>query len=180
MNYIDLIILILILLSGGNGLRKGFIGEVSGLAALVLGIWAAIHFSGFVGGFIAANFDWDSQQTSIVTFIITFVGVVVLVVLIGKVVEKMINVVSLGFLNRLAGLFFGALKGALVLSIFLLIFNFFNKDIHFVPDETIEESQFWSPMMNFVPSILPFIDDFFDVDDKGFDERFDEIRKIVS
>lgn len=178
MNYLDIIILILILLAAVNGLRRGFIEEIAGLAALILGIWAAIKFSGFAGGIIAEHIEVDEKYLSIIAFIVTFLLVLVLVIVVGKVVEKMINIVSLGFLNRLAGLVFGAAKGAVFLSVFLLIFNYFNKDLHFVSEETIEKSQLWEPVKNLVPSIFPFLD-FFD-DDKDFDERMDGILKTVS
>jgi membrane protein required for colicin V production len=46
MNYIDIIIGIVLIVSAISGFRKGLIVEVASLAALILGIWGAIHFSG--------------------------------------------------------------------------------------------------------------------------------------
>ena len=44
MNYIDIILGILLLLSAIGGFKKGLIVELASLAALILGIWGAIEF----------------------------------------------------------------------------------------------------------------------------------------
>ena len=44
MNYLDIVLVVLLILSAINGFSKGFVEELAGLIALILGIWAAIHF----------------------------------------------------------------------------------------------------------------------------------------
>jgi membrane protein required for colicin V production len=158
MNYIDLILGILLILSAINGFSKGFVEELSGLVALILGIWAAIHFSGSVGQYLTENFHWTFQHLSIVAFIITFVIVVILVQIIGSFFSKLVKAVSLGFLNRLAGLAFGALKGALILSIVLVVFDKLDKDVHIIAKKTKTESRLYTPIRNFAPGVFPFLD----------------------
>lgn len=158
MNYLDIIFLILLFFALINGYRKGLIEEVAGLAALILGIWAAIHFSGTVAELISENLNYNSKYLPVISFVATFVLVLILVNLAGSLASHLIDAVSLGFLNRLAGLFFGILKGALILSVFLVVFNKLDEDVHLIPEETKISSRMYEPLRNFAPSIFPFLD----------------------
>jgi membrane protein required for colicin V production len=158
MNYLDLILGILLIVAAINGFAKGFVEELAGLVGLVLGIWIAIHFSDFVANFLTDTFHWSFKQLNIIAFIITFILVVVLVQIIGSVISKMVKAVHLGFLNRLAGVALGLAKGALILSVLLVVFDKINKDVHLISEETTNNSRMYEPVKNFAPGIFPFLD----------------------
>ncbi len=166
MNYIDIILLILILLSAINGFRKGFIEELAGLAALILGIWAALQFSGLIAQLITENFDYQSRFLSVIAFLVTFIIVLIIVNIIGAMVSKLIKSIHLGFLNQLAGLVFGVVKGALVLSVFLVVFNKLDQDVHLISKEAKQNSRMYEPVKNFAPSVFPFLDFWGELDQK--------------
>jgi membrane protein required for colicin V production len=158
MNYIDIILLILLIISAFNGFSKGFVEELAGLVALILGIWAALHFSGFVAQLITDVFNFESRFLPVIAFLVTFVVVLILVSIIGSMVNNLVKAVNLGFINRLAGFVFGVVKGALVLSIFLVVFNKIDEDVHILPDESKNGSRLYEPVRNFAPSVFPFLD----------------------
>lgn len=114
MNYLDIVLAILLILSAINGFVKGFVEELAGLVALILGIWAALRFSDRVAQWLIDQFNWTFEHLNIIAFFITFILVVILVNLIGSWVNKMVKAVSLGFINRLAGLAFGVIKLSLI------------------------------------------------------------------
>jgi len=64
-------------------------------------------------------FDIDQKYVAVIAFILTFIVVLFLVLAVGKVLEKFVNILLLGFLNKLTGAVFGILKGALLLSILI-------------------------------------------------------------
>lgn len=158
MNYIDIILLILLVFAAINGFRKGFIEELAGLIALILGIWAALQFSGLVASLIAENFNYQSKYLPVIAFAVTFIIVLILVNLIGGIASNIIKAVQLGFLNKLAGFAFGVIKGALVLSVFLVVFNKLDQDVHLISKEAKQNSRMFEPIKNFAPSIFPFLD----------------------
>ncbi|NOR75455.1 MAG: CvpA family protein [Draconibacterium sp.] len=157
MNYIDIVLGILLLFSAVGGFKKGLIVELASLAALILGIWGAIKFSYITSEFLVENFDWNWDHLNTVSFIITFIVIVILVNIVAKTVTKLVETVMLGFVNKLAGLVFGFLKGAIILSIILVVFNNINDDIEILSEETKLESRIYEPLRNFAPSIFPFI-----------------------
>ncbi len=158
MNYIDIVLGVLLVLSAISGFRKGLIVELASLAALILGIWGAIEFSYITSEFLVKNFDWKWDHLNIVSFIITFIVIVILVHIIGNTVNKLVETVMLGFVNKLAGLVFGILRGALFLSIILVVFDKIDEDVGILSKDTKAESRIYEPLRNLAPSIFPFID----------------------
>ncbi len=157
MSYIDIIIGILLLLAAINGFRKGFVVEVASLAALILGIWGAIRFSYITSDFMVENFNITSRHLGVISFIITFILIVILVHLVGKVADSFIKAAQLGFINRLAGLFFGFIKSALILSIVLMVIDTIDENVHIIPQKAKENSRVYEPVKMLVPTIFPFV-----------------------
>ena len=158
MNYVDAILIILLILSAIQGFSKGFVEELAGLVALILGIWVAIHFSDLAGQFLSGTFHLTFKHLHIVAFIVTFILVVILVHIAGSMVNSMVKMVHLGFLNRLAGLAFGAVKGALIISVLLVVFDKIDNDVHLIKPETKSDSRLYTPIRNFAPGIFPFLE----------------------
>jgi membrane protein required for colicin V production len=158
MNYIDIVLGILLILAAIGGFKKGLIAEVASLAALILGIWGAIKFSHITSEFLVENFNLTTEYLNLISFVVTFVVIVILVHIVGNVVSKLVEAVMLGFVNKLAGLIFGVLKAALILSIILVLFDKIDEDVHILSESTKENSRMYEPIRSFAPSIFPFID----------------------
>lgn len=157
MNYIDIILGVLLVLAAFRGFYKGFVAEVASLAGLILGIWGAIHFSHLTSEFIVGTFNYQSEYLGLIAFIATFVVIVILVHLIGKAVETIISAVALGFINRLAGILFGVIKSALILSVLLLVFEELDENVGMISEDLKADSQMYEPVKNLLPTILPFL-----------------------
>lgn len=125
MNYLDIIIVVMLLASAINGFSKGFIIELASLAALVIGIYVAVFFSDVTADFLVTYFNFSTKYLSIISFALTFILVLIAVVFIGRIVEKFVDLLMLGFLNKIAGLVFGILKGILIISILIFVINYF-------------------------------------------------------
>ena len=108
MNYIDIVIIVPVLWGAYIGYKKGLIIEVVSLIALGFGIWGGIHFSDYIGDILVDKID--SEYVSLTAFVITFAVIVMTVFFLGKMLEKLVNLVQLKLLNKLAGIIFGAGK----------------------------------------------------------------------
>jgi membrane protein required for colicin V production len=157
MNYIDLIFGIILILAAIQGFRKGFIVEIASLAALILGIWGAVNFSDWTAGYISRTFDYHSKFLGTMAFLVTFIVIVILVSILGKILDGAIKAVALGFLNRLAGIIFGILKVAVILSVLLLLFDPIDENMHILPSKQKADSKLYTPMKQIVPTLFPFI-----------------------
>lgn len=158
MNYIDLVLGILLILGAISGFSKGLIAEVASIAALILGIWGAIEFSYITSDFLVENFQLKTDYLNIISFVVTFIVIVILVHIVSSTVNKLVDTVMLGWINKLAGLVFGLLKSALILSILLVIFDKIDNDVKILPKDAKRESRMYEPIRSLAPSIFPFIE----------------------
>jgi len=121
MNFFDILVFGFIALFVINGFRKGFIISLASVIALILGIWAAVHFSNYLDGFLLEHLKASRKWLPLLSFTLTFILVVLAVLLVAKLLEKIIDVVGMGFLNRIGGALLGFIKGTLLASIILFI-----------------------------------------------------------
>ncbi|SHF56572.1 membrane protein required for colicin V production [Mariniphaga anaerophila] len=177
MNYIDIILGIVLLVAAIGGFRKGLVSELASLAALILGIWGAIEFSYITSDFLTEHFNLETDYLNIISFVVTFVVIVILVHVVGSSVNKLIEVAMLGVLNKLAGLVFGILRSALVLSIVLLVFDKIDEDVKIISNEAKAESKLYEPVRKLAPAIFPFIRNW-DNSENGKDENENVIDQI--
>jgi membrane protein required for colicin V production len=171
MNWIDLIIIVLLVFGLARGFINGFVKELASLLALILGIWGAIKFSAFTAEKLYDYFDMTGQYVGIIAFLITFIIIVIIIHFIGLLVDKFVETLSLGFLNSLIGIVFGLFKTALVLSVIFCVFNAIDAKHHFLPKEQIARSKFYNPIADIAPAIFPIIGE------GTFDKSFDRFKK---
>jgi membrane protein required for colicin V production len=171
MNYIDIIILIVLGISMVSGFINGLVKEVTTLAALILGIWGAIRFSSFTSEKLYDYFDMTGKYIGIISFIITFAAIAIIIHLIGIFVDKLMEAVSLGFINKLLGIVFGLLKSVLIMSVIFAVLNAIDVRRPFLPKKKIEESMLYNPISDIAPAIFPIIGE------GGFYQSFERLNK---
>lgn len=171
MNWIDLVIVIILGMSMVSGFINGLVKEVASLAALILGIWGAIRFSGYTAAKLYDFFDMTGQYVGIIAFLITFGIIVVVIHFIGILADRIVDAVALGFLNRLLGIVFGLLKSVLIMSVIFVVLNAIDTRRPFLPKQKIEESIFYNPVSDIAPVIFPIIGE------GGFYRSFERFKK---
>jgi membrane protein required for colicin V production len=157
MNYFDIIFLVIFLWSAYRGIKKGFVVMAASLAALILGIWGAIRFSNLTFVLLSKNFELKTQYLSLIAFALTFVVIVILVHLVARLIEKLLKAVALNFLNRIAGLFFGIITTAFIISVILVVMNTIDKKLPFIPEEHKSNSLLYEPLSKLAPAIFPYL-----------------------
>jgi len=157
MNIFDIIIVSLLLFGFVRGVMKGFFVEVASLAALIGGVYGAIHFSYFIGDYLKEAVSWSKEYISLAAFAATFIAIIVTVAFLGKILTKLANFASLGVINKILGGVFGTLKIGLILSIVFIFFGKMNETIPFVKKETLDASILYAPVKKITPILFPSI-----------------------
>jgi membrane protein required for colicin V production len=155
MNLLDFILLIPVVWLCIRGFQKGFIIELASLIGLVLGIIAAYYFADNVQGFIKDYFSMKEQTSRIIAYIAIFLAVVLIVYLIGKMMEGLIDIVAMGWLNKLLGAIIGLAKGIVLVCIILFIFEKTDTRQKVITPQVKEGSMFYQPLMQLVNFIVP-------------------------
>ncbi len=171
MNWIDAVIVIILILAAVRGFINGFVKEVASLLALILGIWGAIKFSSFTAEKLYDYFDLTGKYVGIMAFIITFILIVIAIHFLGMLVDKLMKAIALGFVNRLVGIVFGVLKSVLIMSVVFVVLNAVDSHRHFLPKDKIEKSFLYNPISDIAPAIFPIIGE------GSFGLSFDRFKK---
>ncbi len=98
-------------------------------------------------------FTLDEKWVGVLSFIMTFIVVIFLVITVGKIVQKFVDILLLGFLNKLAGAAFGVLKGALLISVLLFVINYFDSGQRLINPEARQKSLFYEPIESIAPTL---------------------------
>ncbi|MFB1040879.1 MAG: CvpA family protein [Polaribacter sp.] len=157
MNVFDIVIAALLIFGFVRGVMKGLFVEVASLAALIGGVYGAIHFSYFIGDFLKEAVSWDQEYVSLAAFAGTFITIIVTIALLGKMLTKLADFAALGVINKILGGVFGAIKIGLILSVVFIFFGKMNDTISFVKKETLDESILYAPVKKIAPTIFPSI-----------------------
>ncbi len=158
MNYIDLIIALFLAWFAYKGYTKGLIIELASLAALVLGIYVAMYFSDIVADLLKTYLNVGKKYLALVAFVLTFLLVVIGVVTVGRILEKFIDILLLGFLNKMAGAVFGVLKGMLILSLLILLMNYLEFTDLVLDKKTRDSSMFYGTVESVAPTLYQHLD----------------------
>jgi membrane protein required for colicin V production len=157
MNYIDFIVILILILSAINGAKKGFIIEVASLIALIVGVWGAIRFSNAAESYLVYRMGVTSSHVNVIAFIIVFLLIIIAIHFLAKVVQKVVEATALSPANRILGAFFAVFKAAFFIGILVLLVDQINKDFSFFPEKDIKHSKFYNPLHNMALSAFPFL-----------------------
>lgn len=157
MNFLDIILIVLLLLGLIRGFSRGLFVELASLIALLAGVYGAIHFSNYAATFLENHVEWEQKYITAVAFAITFFIIVLVITLAGKALTKLADFAMLGILNKILGALFGLMKTAFILSILLVILEKISPTLLLISEETQEESALYLPIYDFAPSIFPIL-----------------------
>jgi membrane protein required for colicin V production len=129
LSFIDLIIIIPLVLGAIGGFRKGFILEIITLLALILAVIGAFHFLHWGMLVLTENFQLSGRFLPFLAFVLIFVGIIAIVNMIGQALKKIIQMVFLGGIDKIAGAVLGALKFVFLFSILIWVFQVFGIEI---------------------------------------------------
>ena len=154
---LDIVIGALLVWGLYKGFRNGLFVELASIVALIAGIYGAIHFSYFVGDRLSQYLDWNPRYIGIASFLITLLAIISLVNLGGRFLTKIANFALLGFLNKLAGGIFGALKVAVVLGAMLVFVGRVSDPLGVDPEETASGSILYAPIRDLGGFVFSYV-----------------------
>ena len=149
MSYIDIIILLFLLYGAYRGFSRGLIVEVATLAGLVLGVYMAVRYSSYTENFLRDFLNFSSWYISYVALAVTFILVVILVYIVGKLLTKLVDIISLGLVNKLLGTALGVAKYFLIVCVLLLVTDALNEKFQIISEENRQKSLLFYPFLNY-------------------------------
>jgi membrane protein required for colicin V production len=148
--FIDIVFLLLILLACVKGYTKGLIIALFSIIGFIAGLAAALKLSVYASEKLSTTFNASGKWLPFISFILVFLVVVVLVNLGAKLIQKSVEMLMLGWLNRLGGIILYALLYSILFSIFL----FYAVQLKIVSVNTVSASQVYPYIQPLGPWVM--------------------------
>ena len=155
MNILDIIILICLIPSLIQGLRKGFISQANAIISIIAGVWASAKFANVLGVQLAEYITASEQILKIVSFAIILALTFLVLGVLSRMLESIVNFVMLGWVNKLLGAAFAFVKGVLILGLILNIITTLSGSL--INSEVFSESALYPVINSIANTIFPYI-----------------------
>ncbi|MES1224809.1 MAG: CvpA family protein [Bacteroidota bacterium] len=161
---IDILFSILMVFAVIKGYQKGLIVAVFSLIAFIIGIAAAMKLSTVVAGYIGKGVNVSDRWLPVVSFILVFIIVVIAVRWAAALLQKAVEMVLLGWVNRIGGII---VYSVLYITIFSVVL-FYAQQLKLLKPEMIGESKTWGFIQPWGPKaidgfavVIPFFKNMF-------------------
>ncbi|MDY0221602.1 MAG: CvpA family protein [Desulfobacterium sp.] len=119
MNMFDIVIVVIVSFCLVRGLFRGFIREVSSIVGVIAGFYGASTYYPLVEPLFSRWID-NPGFRKMLAFFLLFCAILVVINLLAALIRYFLNVVFLGWVDRLCGLVFGGAKGVLIVAVLLI------------------------------------------------------------
>lgn len=159
METLDIIILVCFIPAIIRGLQKGFIEQAVALVSLVLGAWLAYRFSTVISDWLLPYLDISERVLNVISFAIIIIATVAILYIIGRLLTGIVNLVLLGWLDKLLGFIFSMLISAFIIGIVIVMFDTLNVKFEFVSPDVLDASVLYNPIRDIAYSVFPYLKD---------------------
>lgn len=161
---IDIVLLVILAMACFKGYSRGLIVAIFSFLAIIIGLAAAMKFSVIVSGWLQNSTHISKQWLPFFSFLIVILGVATLVRWVAGLIQKSVEVIMLGWLNRLGGIVFYVALYVAIYSILL----FYATEINIIKPETIQSSKTYTVIepigpkaINILGSLVPIFKNLF-------------------
>jgi len=156
MDWLDIVIIVVVIIATLWGLRIGIIKAVLSLAGLIVGVILAGRY--YVPLSEQLAFIPQASIAKIAAFAIILIGIMVIAGVLARFLKWTASILLLGWVNRLGGAVFGFVLGTILCSALLAIWVKF-----FGIAGVISESSLTAILLHYFPMVLALLPHEFDV-----------------
>jgi membrane protein required for colicin V production len=170
---IDIFVMFAIIMALVKGYSKGLIMALFNTIALIIGLAVAIKFSSLVSPIIRDKFEIGGHYAPFIAFVLVYLAVIIVIRVAGKAVEKTLESIKVGLVNRMGGV---ALYLILYLAITSIILFYLNKMGFLSEDQVARSVSYpwiapWGPtIIDGLGYVIPFFKNMFDELNDFFDQ----------
>lgn len=117
LNWFDILLAVIIVVSATTGLRSGFARVIIGLLATVIGFLAGFWCYGIVAAEIVRHTNISTRAANISGFLLIFVGVLIVGAVLAAIIAQLFRWIGLSWFDHLMGGVAGFLRGVLVIAV---------------------------------------------------------------
>ena len=172
MYWMDIIALIILIWFVYKDYSSGLIISSFRFLGLILGIILSAKYGYFIVEFLSNKLSVPDQISSILGYLIVFIIVVIIIQIIGNLLKSTLNIILLGWLDKIGGAVLGFAKASILIS--LLFWGIIMLPANSLTEAIKYKSKSYSIFENVAPTIYKIIVQPF-IKKANIDKQFDNI-----
>lgn len=157
MNWLDIIIVIIVVYCIFEGYKTGLIKQLATLAGFIVGAVLSGTISSIILPILQSKIGSSENILGPLSYILAFTAIMIVFYLLGSMIQSIVETVKMGALNRLAGIVLCLAKWVFVTSILLNLILKTDTNKALITDNTINKSKTFKYVQPFAPRIVPFL-----------------------
>lgn len=154
MNLLDIIFVILFFYALVKGYRAGLILELCGIVGVVAAAYISYRLAEDIAVTLFPSFSFNYP----LSFVIVFVAVLAVIGMAARVVSRVINFTGMGMINKMCGAVASFLKMAIVLAVFVALFDGLNNMTGWIKRDSLRNSAGYTALLSLSDTFFPRID----------------------
>lgn len=157
MNWFDLVIVILVLITLVKGFFSGLVMQIASLAGLILGAIFAGQLSAILAPKLISLTNASPHIIGPLSYIIAFIVIIVALLFAGKLLESFVDAIKMNTLNRFAGALFCCAKWLIVFSILINLIVEFDQDKQIIKEDIREQALSYPIVTDIAQTVIPYL-----------------------
>ncbi len=168
---------IFIILLGGliRGYMVGAVRQVASVIGIVAALLFSVEFMEPMGELVVSSLGLSESLIPLSGFTVLFVGVYLLFLALSRLLEQVLDSLSLSVVNQIAGGAVGGGKAALLLSLLFLVLS----GMELPEKDTRNQSAFYQPIAQLLPRTIAVAEEWMPAAKKAADQLGRRIRSEV-
>ena len=155
MSALDIVILIIVGLGALVGFFRGFIKQLASILSLVVGLMVAKSFYLSLTYYIHPHYVESLTTARVISFIAIWIIISIVFAVVASVITKGLNIIALGWLNRLLGFALGGVKYFILISLCISLIEFIDSNNKLISETKKRDSMLYYPMNKITESFVP-------------------------
>lgn len=177
MNWFDLIVTILVLITLVKGFFSGLVMQIASLAGLILGAVFAGQLSAILAPKLISLTNASPHIIGPLSYIVAFIVIIAALFFAGKLLESFVDAIKMNALNRLAGALFCCAKWLIAFSILLNLIIEFDQGKQIIKEDIRSQAISYPIVTDIAQTVIPYLK--FDWIKDAKDEAVEHIKDKV-
>lgn len=139
-SYIDIAILLPVLIGLVRGLMQGLVKESISIAAVVVAIIVTRIWGPEASAWLVKQISLSTSVCQVIAYAVVFIAVCVVCNLIGSLISKLLKAIHLGWMDRLLGGLFGAIKWSIIVLVIVYAVNLLDEQFNMISTKSKNNS----------------------------------------
>ena len=172
---LDWFIVVVLLCGLIRGYVVGAVRQAASLLGLVAALLFSVEFMDVVGEAMVTSLGLSESLIPLAGFTVLFLSVYLLFLALSRLVEQVLDSLSLSVVNQVAGGAVGGVKAALLLSLLFLVLS----GLEMPEQDTRDESALYRPVARLLPQTIEATEEWVPAAKKAADKLSRRIRSEV-